>query len=118
MNLQVGRFWSLHYVAETRHGCKASESKLLGWSKKYINFREENSAGFRKNHLWISATAHCQHSLCNRMCVWELVTNTCFVYLMAAAALLILVVGAVNFVNTEYGTGYGTHERNWGSHNR
>lgn len=76
------------------------ESKLLLWSNKYLNFRNEQLQWLQENHYGFQlqplTSIHLQSHL-----RWELEPNgnIAYVYLMAAAALLILVVGAVNFVN-------------------
>jgi len=79
---------------------KLLENKLLTWSKKYVNFREEDFRWLQENHYGFQlqpiTSIHLQSKL-----RWELEPNgnIAYVYLMAAAALLILVVGAVNFIN-------------------
>jgi len=79
---------------------RALESKLLDWSRKYVNYRDEELRWLKENHYGFElqpiTSIHLQSHL-----RWELEPNgnIAYVYLMAAAALLILVVGAVNFVN-------------------
>ena len=79
---------------------KQLESKLLAWSKKYINFSDQDfnwlndhKYGFQ---LQPATSIHLQSHL-----RWELEPNgnIAYVYLMTAAALLILIIGAVNFIN-------------------
>ena len=79
---------------------KALEKKLLAWSKKYVVYREEDMKWLQEHHYGFQlqpiTSIHLQSHI-----RWELEPNgnIAYVYLMAAAALLILVVGAVNFVN-------------------
>src|SRR5258708_5104485 len=79
---------------------KALQGKLLTWSKKYVNFRDEELRWLKENNFGFElqpiTTIHLQSHL-----RWELEPNgnIAYVYLMAAAALLILVIGVVNFVN-------------------
>src|SRR6267154_3983238 len=96
-----GDFGHYNYVRlKPGTDAKLLESKLLTWSKKYVNFSEENFRWLQENHqgfrLQPITSIHLQSHL-----RWELEPNgnMAYVYLMAAAALLILVVGAVNFVN-------------------
>lgn len=79
---------------------KLLESKLLKWSQKYLKFSDEDfqrgkerKYGFKLQPI---ASIHLQSHI-----RWELEANgnITYVYLMAAAALLILIIGAVNFVN-------------------
>src|SRR5258706_1605596 len=79
---------------------KQLESKLLTWSKKYINFSDQDfnwlndhKYGFQLQPV---TSIHLQSHL-----RWELEPNgnIAYVYLMTAAALLILIIGAVNFIN-------------------
>lgn len=79
---------------------KALERKLLDWSRKYVEYRDadiqwlkENNFGFQLQPI---TSIHLQSHL-----RWELepTGNLSYVYLMAAAALLILIVGSINFVN-------------------
>ncbi len=79
---------------------KKLESKLLMWSKKYINYSDadlkwlrENNYGFRLQPV---TSIHLHSHL-----RWELESNgnIAYVYLMSVAALLILIIGVVNFVN-------------------
>ena len=79
---------------------KALASKLLEWSRKYVAYRDDDMQWLRQNHYGFElqpiTSIHLQSHL-----RWELEPNgnSSYVYLMAAAALLILVVGSVNFVN-------------------
>jgi len=79
---------------------KLLESKLLSWSKKYIEFHDEDIRWFKENNYGFQlqplTSIHLQSHL-----RWELEPNgnIAYVYLMAAAALLIMIVGAVNFLN-------------------
>ena len=79
---------------------KLLESKLLAWSRKYIEFSDEDFRSFKENNygfrLQPVTSIHLQSHL-----RWELEANgnIAYVYLMAAAALLIMIVGAVNFLN-------------------
>lgn len=79
---------------------KQLEKKLLSWSRKYVNFSDEDfrwladhKYGFQLQPI---TSIHLQSHL-----LWELEANgnIAYVYLMSAAALLILIIGAVNFVN-------------------
>ncbi len=79
---------------------KALERKLLDWSRKYVAYRDEDIRWLKENHFGFElqpiTNIHLQSHL-----RWELEPNgnISYVYLMAAAALLILIVGSVNFVN-------------------
>ncbi len=79
---------------------KALETKLLDWTRKYRNYRDEEIRWLKENHYGFQlqpiTSIHLQSHL-----RWELEANgnIAYVYLMAAAALLILIIGAVNFVN-------------------
>lgn len=79
---------------------KLLESKLLQWSQKYLKFSDEDfQRGKERNYgfkLQPITSIHLQSHI-----RWELEANgnITYVYLMAAAALLILIIGAVNFVN-------------------
>ncbi len=79
---------------------KALESKLLDWSRKYVTYRDEDIRWLKENHygyeLQPITSIHLQSHL-----RWELEPNgnISYVYLMVAAALLILIVGSINFVN-------------------
>lgn len=96
-----GDFGHYNYVRlKPGADAKQLEKKLLGWSRKYVNFSDE---GFRwlNDHnygfqLQPVTSIHLQSHL-----RWELEPNgnIAYVYLMSAAALLILIIGAVNFVN-------------------
>lgn len=79
---------------------KQLEKKLLSWSRKYISFSDEDfrwltdhNYGFQLQPI---TSIHLQSHL-----RWELEPNgnIAYVYLMSAAALLILIIGAVNFIN-------------------
>ncbi|HLZ17751.1 MAG TPA: ABC transporter permease, partial [Cyclobacteriaceae bacterium] len=79
---------------------KALETKLLDWSRKYVTYRDEDMKWLKENNFGFQlqplTSIHLQSHI-----RWELEPNgnIAYVYLMAAAAVLILVVGAVNFVN-------------------
>jgi putative ABC transport system permease protein len=79
---------------------KILESKLLDWSRKYVNYTDEDIRWYKENHYGFTlqpiTSIHLESHL-----RWELEPNgnSSYVYLMAAAALLILLVGSVNFVN-------------------
>ncbi len=79
---------------------KALESKLLDWSRKYVDYRDEDFKWLKQHHYGFElqplTSIHLQSHV-----RWELEPNgnISYVYLMAAAALLILIVGSVNFVN-------------------
>ena len=79
---------------------KALELKLLDWTRKYRGYRDEEIQWLKENHYGFQlqpiTSIHLQSHL-----RWELEPNgnIAYVYLMAAAALLILIIGAVNFVN-------------------
>ncbi len=79
---------------------KALEKKLLAWSKKYVPYREEDIKWLQEHNYGFElqpiTSIHLQSHI-----RWELEPNgnIAYVYLMAAAAVLILIVGAVNFVN-------------------
>jgi len=76
------------------------ESRLLDWVPKYLNWAPQeihslkaSGFGFRLQPLTgIHLTSHLH---------WELESNgnTSYVYMMAAAALLILIIGCINFIN-------------------
>ena len=79
---------------------QALEAKLLLWARKYINISDENfrkaitnNIGFRVQPLTeIHLKSHLR---------WELETNGNieYVYIMAAAALLTLIIACINFMN-------------------
>ncbi len=79
---------------------KELEAKLLGWIRQYIDVADdsfsklqEKGYGFRLQPITdIHLKSHIN---------WELETNgyIAYVYMMAAAALLILFIGCVNFIN-------------------
>ncbi len=79
---------------------KALEAKLLSWVRKYINISNEyfrsaiaNNNGFRVQPVTdIHLKSHLR---------WELETNGNieYVYIMAAAALLTLIIACINFMN-------------------
>ncbi|MCW5911673.1 MAG: ABC transporter permease [Cyclobacteriaceae bacterium] len=79
---------------------KALEAKLMTWVRKYINMSDEyfrraiaNNIGFRVQPVTdIHLKSHLR---------WELETNGNieYVYIMAAAALLTLVIACINFMN-------------------
>ncbi|HTH55345.1 MAG TPA: ABC transporter permease [Cyclobacteriaceae bacterium] len=79
---------------------KELEKKLLAWSRKYVNFSDEDFRWLSDHHYGFQlqpiTSIHLQSHL-----RWELEPNgnIAYVYLMTAAALLILIIGAVNFVN-------------------
>ncbi|MBI1769298.1 MAG: ABC transporter permease [Bacteroidetes bacterium] len=98
---QWGDFGHYNYVRlKPGTDAKQLESKLLTWSRKYINFSDEefrwlndHKYGFQLQPI---TSIHLQSHL-----RWELEPNgnIAYVYLMSAAALLILIIGAVNFIN-------------------
>jgi putative ABC transport system permease protein len=79
---------------------KALEQKLLDWTRKYRTYRDDEIRWIKENHYGFQlqpiTDIHLQSHL-----RWELEPNgnIAYVYLMTAAALLILIIGAVNFVN-------------------
>jgi len=96
-----GDFGHYNYVRlKPGTDAKALEKKILEWSRKYVPYRDEEVKWLQQNHYGFQlqpiTSIHLQSHL-----RWELEPNgnIAYVYLMAAAALLILVVGAVNFVN-------------------
>ncbi len=98
---QWGDFGHYNYIRlKPGTDAKALESKLLTWTKKYISYREEEIRWLEENHYGFQlqpvTSIHLQSHL-----RWELEANgnIAYVYLMSAAALLILIIGAVNFVN-------------------
>lgn len=79
---------------------KKLESQLMDWAKKYLNPTEEdlqyikrNNAGFKLQNI---RDIHLQSHL-----MWELEANGNieYVYIMTAAAMLILIIAAINFMN-------------------
>ncbi len=79
---------------------KAVESKLMDWSKKYLDWSADNyrylaqqGFGFRLQPI---TDIHLKSNL-----RWELEPNgnIDYIYMMTAAALLILVIACVNFIN-------------------
>ncbi len=98
---QWGDFGHYNYIRlKPGTDAKALESKLLTWTKKYISYRDEEIRWLEENHYGFQlqpvTSIHLQSHL-----RWELEANgnIAYVYLMSAAALLILIIGAVNFVN-------------------
>jgi len=79
---------------------KALQAKLLDWSRKYFEYRDEDVRWLKENHFGFElqplTNIHLQSHL-----RWELEPNgnIAYVYLMSIAALLILIIAAVNFVN-------------------
>jgi putative ABC transport system permease protein len=79
---------------------KALEGKLMGWARKYINVSDEffrtaqaNNFGFRVQPVTdIHLKSHLRWEL-------ELNGNMEYVYIMAAAALLTLLIACINFMN-------------------
>lgn len=98
---QWGDFGHYNYVKlKSGADAKALEAKLLDWTTKYIHYRDEDIRWLKENNFGFElqplTSIHLQSHL-----RWELEANgnIAYVYLMSAAALLILVIGIVNFVN-------------------
>ncbi len=94
-------FGHYNYVKlKTGTDAKALEAKLLDWTRKYFNYRDEEIRWLKENKFGFElqplTSIHLQSHL-----RWELEANgnIAYVYLMSAAALLILIIGLVNFVN-------------------
>ena len=94
-------FGHYNYIRLTKDtDVKGLETKLLDWAAQYIDINEEvmqnirsSGAGFRLQPLTdIHLTSHIR---------WELEPNgnIYYVYLMSAAALFILIIACVNFMN-------------------
>lgn len=98
---QWGDFGHYNYIKlKPGTDVKALENRLLDWTSKYVRYREEevkwikeHSYGFELQPL---TSIHLKSHL-----RWELEANgnIAYVYLMSAAALLILIIGVFNFVN-------------------
>ncbi|MBS1681475.1 MAG: ABC transporter permease [Bacteroidetes bacterium] len=79
---------------------KALQAKLLDWSRKYVEYRDEDVRWLKENNFGFElqplTDIHLQSHL-----RWELEPNgnIAYIYLMSAAALLILIIGIINFVN-------------------
>ncbi|NOT73539.1 MAG: FtsX-like permease family protein [Cyclobacteriaceae bacterium] len=79
---------------------KLLESKMLDWSNKYIEWSAEDLRHLKENgygfQLQPITDIHLRSSL-----RWELESNgnIDYIYMMTAAALLILIIAGVNFVN-------------------
>jgi putative ABC transport system permease protein len=98
---QWGDFGHYNYVRlKPGTDAKALQTKLLDWTRKYISYRDEEIRWLKENNFGFElqplTSIHLQSHL-----RWELEPNgnIAYVYLMSAAALLILIIGAVNFVN-------------------
>ena len=96
-----GDFGHYNYVRlKPGTDAKALEKKILEWSRKYVPYRDEDIKWLQAHNYGFQLQPitgiHLQSHI-----RWELEPNgnMAYVYLMAAAALLIMVVGAVNFVN-------------------
>jgi putative ABC transport system permease protein len=96
-----GDFGHYNYVRlKPGTDAKALEKKLLEWSRKYISYSDEDVKWLKEHNYGFElqpiTSIHLQSHL-----RWELEPNgnIAYVYLMAAAALLIMIVGAVNFLN-------------------
>ncbi|CAN5222636.1 ABC transporter permease [soil metagenome] len=79
---------------------KLLESSLLDWSKKYLNWPNEDYSSLKERghgfRLQPITDIHLKSSL-----RWELESNgnIDYIYMMTAAALLILIIACVNFIN-------------------
>jgi len=96
-----GDFGHYNYVRlKPGTDAKALEEKILEWSRKYVPYRDDEIKWLQQNHYGFQLQPITRIHLQSHL-RWELEPNgnIAYVYLMGAAALLILVVGAVNFVN-------------------
>ena len=98
---QWGDFGHFNYV-KLRPGAdaKALQAKLLAWSEKYYKYSDDEMRWLRKNNAGFELQPLTSIHLRSHI-RWELEPNgnIVYVYLMASAALLILVIGAINFIN-------------------
>lgn len=98
---QWGDFGHFNYVRlKPGTDANALQAKLLNWSRKYIKFRDDEIKWLHENNYGFELQPITSIHLKSHL-RWELEPNgnVIYVYLMASAALLILVIGAVNFVN-------------------
>ncbi|GHM98885.1 ABC transporter permease [Cytophagales bacterium WSM2-2] len=96
-----GDFGHFNYVRlKPGTDAKALEGKLLDWSRKYVTFNDDDIRSLKENRYGFKLQPVTSIHLHSHL-RWELEPNgnIAYVYLMSAAALLILIIGAVNFVN-------------------
>lgn len=79
---------------------KALQDKLMTWSRKYINFSDEEFQVYAKSNLGFRVQPVTDIHLKSHL-RWELESNGNieYVYIMSAAALLTLVIACINFMN-------------------
>jgi putative ABC transport system permease protein len=79
---------------------KQLESKLLEWSRKYIEFSNDQFNWYKENNYGFKLQAVRDIHLHSNL-RWELEPNGNieYVYIMAAAALLTLIIASINFMN-------------------
>lgn len=79
---------------------KALEARLMAWSKKYIDWSEESLRYYAANNLGFKLQPVTDIHLHSRL-RWELEPNGNieYVYILAIAAVLTLVIACVNFMN-------------------
>jgi putative ABC transport system permease protein len=79
---------------------KALEAKLLPWARKYINISDENFRKAIANNIGFRVQPVTDIHLKSHL-HWELESNGNmeYVYIMAAAALLTLIIACINFMN-------------------
>jgi putative ABC transport system permease protein len=79
---------------------KQLESKLMTWSKKYLGWSDETYAGFAQSNYGFRLTPITDIHLKSHI-RWELEPNgnISYVYILATAGLLTLIIACVNFMN-------------------
>jgi putative ABC transport system permease protein len=79
---------------------KELEAQLMDWSKKYINWSEEDFAGLTATQYGFKLQPITDIHLQSRL-RWELESNgnLDYIYILGAAALLTLIIASVNFMN-------------------
>jgi putative ABC transport system permease protein len=79
---------------------KALEGKLMEWSRKYINFSEEDFKALTAQQLGFKLQPVTDIHLHSRL-RWELEPNgnIDYIFILAAAGLLTLVIACINFMN-------------------
>lgn len=79
---------------------KALEAKLMDWSRKYINFSEEDFKSLTSQQLGFKLMPITDIHLHSKL-HWEIEPNGNieYVYILAAAGLLTLIIACINFMN-------------------